>query len=69
VGLSSPVAPIAASKARKAQEKAARAEIEQGVAVAQAKALAARRNVAQKAVAAEAPLSELQKRLLSRQTQ
>ena len=59
----------AANKARKAQEKAARAEVEQGAAAAQAKATAVRRNVAQKAPVAEAPVSELQKRLLARQAQ
>ena len=47
----------------------ARAEVEQGAAAAQAKATAVRRNVAQKASAAEAPMSELQKKLLARQAQ
>ena len=56
----------AANKARKAQEKAARAEVEQGAAAAQAKATAVRRNVAAKAPVAEAPMSELQKKLLAR---
>ncbi len=59
----------AANKARKAQEKVARTEIEQGAAAAQAKATAVRRNVAQKAVVAEAPMSELQKKLQARQAQ
>jgi predicted 2-oxoglutarate/Fe(II)-dependent dioxygenase YbiX len=58
-----------ANKARKAQEKAARAEVEQGAAAAQAKATAVRRNVAQKAPVSEAPMSELQKKLLARQAQ
>jgi hypothetical protein len=60
---------LAANKARKAQEKAARAEVEQGAAVASAKATAVRRNVAQKAPSTEAPMSELQKKLMARQTQ
>jgi hypothetical protein len=60
---------FAANKARKAQEKAARAEVEQGAAAAQAKATAVRRNVAQKAPVAEAPMSELQKKLMARQAQ
>jgi hypothetical protein len=60
---------FAANKARKAQEKAARAEVEQGAAAAQAKATAVRRNVAQKAPVSEAPMSELQKKLLARQAQ
>jgi hypothetical protein len=59
----------AANKARKAQEKAARAEVEQGAAAAQAKATAVRRNVAQKVLVAEAPMSELQKKLMARQSQ
>jgi hypothetical protein len=59
----------AANKARKAQEKAARAEVEQGAAAAQAKATAVRRNVATKAPVAEAPMSELQKKLLARKGQ
>jgi hypothetical protein len=58
-----------ANKARKAQEKMARAEVEQGQAAAQAKATAVRRNVAQKAPVAEAPLSELQKKLMARSAQ
>ncbi len=62
-------ASFAANKARKAQEKAARAEVEQGAAAAQAKATAVRRNVAQKAPVSEAPMSELQKKLLARQAQ
>jgi hypothetical protein len=63
------VTPAAANKARKAEEKMARAEVEQGAAAAQAKATAVRRNVAQKASVAEAPMSELQKKLLARQAQ
>jgi hypothetical protein len=58
-----------ANKARKAQEKMARAEVEQGQAAAQAKATAVRRNVAQKAPVADAPLSELQKKLMARSAQ